>query len=1045
MRRVYQPRLDDSTGAVPIDTGGSSSKKLVTAVQYLGLLTNANKGIPLGAADLDANGKVKHAILPDSIISEVVNVSGPFSLKISQTGIYTITDFDSNTVYDVAAMAGIVSRIGDTITYTADAIPGNGGFTLNGKSYIIPVTYYSVVTPNVISPTNNQTGLSGTVEFTSNSFAMEGGTDTHVSSDWQLSTVNDFSSLVNSIADSSGNKTTWSVSGLNPNTTYYVRVRYKASTSEYSSWSPIVSFMTSTSFAPNAPNFTNPTNGQTSVAISTTFTASAFSSPGVDTHYSSDWQIATDAGFSNIIKSATDDTINTLSWPVSGLVDLTTYYARVRYKGATFGYGAWSPTTNFTTIQSNSINTPSVASPVDTADGVSLSPTLTSSAFSVTGGSDTHQSTDWQIATDAGFTNIVKSTAGDTVNKTSWSVTGLTPGLTYYVRVRYKGVVLPYSAWSVTSYFSTIHLNRPSISSPTTGATGLIPSMTLTGSAFGVTGASDTHASSTWQIATDAGFTNIAIESVNSTTNKTSWTVNLNLNTTYYARVRYTGTTYGASSWSPTVSFSTIADYSPNTPNITSPTTGATNQGPTVSFTSSAFTMIGGSATHTSSDWQIASDAGFTTIVSSATNDTTKKVSWTSASLAVNTTFYARVRYIASNGIYSAWSSVISFTTKAVYIPDVEQAVITGPVSNSGYGVDVDISDDGTRVVIGAYNANTRGYQEEGAAYVYLKNGTSWTLEATLINNYSPQHYSSFGWSVAINNTGTCIAIGCYLYDDAVNSRTDVGALFVFKRSGTTWTSVFSEKFYIDSNVMGFSIDISDDGKTIIIGVPNHSYDGRAHSGTALVYYEYINNSYTATTYLARSLSYANYYTGWDVAISGDGTRAIVASRYGQYYVYRLNNGSATYEATLSVTAHPNDSPSVAMNKTGDVVAIGCSIVAAGVVYIFRRTGTSWSGTPVTLAPPNLVSNDRFGISVSLNGSGTMLAVGAMNATRSGFTTLGSVYLYTYNGTNWLLNSEILPSVKASSSYFGKQVALNADGSSLIVGNNVKNKVYIYK
>lgn len=351
MRKVYQPSLDDSWGAVPIDNGGSSSKKLPTAIQYLGLLTNSSMGAEHGSADLDANGKVKHINLPDSIISEVVNVSGPSSLKISQTGIYTITDYDSATTYTIAVTAGVVSRNGDTITYTAAATPGNGGFTLNGKSYIIPVTYYAVVTPNITSPTNGQTGLSGTVSFTSNSFAMEGGTDTHATSDWQLSTVSDFATLVSSVTDSSGNKTTWSATGLNPNTTYYARVRYKATVSGYSAWSPVISFSTAVSFAPNAPSFTNPTNGQTNVALSNTFTASAFSSPGVDTHYSSDWQIATDAGFSNIIKSATDDTVNKTSWPVTGLVDLTVYYARVRYKGANFGYGNWSTPVSFTTIQ----------------------------------------------------------------------------------------------------------------------------------------------------------------------------------------------------------------------------------------------------------------------------------------------------------------------------------------------------------------------------------------------------------------------------------------------------------------------------------------------------------------------------------------------------------------------------------------------------------------------------------------------------------------------------------------------------------------------
>ena len=48
-----------------------------------------------------------------------------------------------------------------------------------------------------------------------------------------------------------------------------------------------------------------------------------------------------------------------------------------------------------------------------------------------------HISTDWEIATDEDFTNIVKSSYNDTVNKLSWEVT--LPSGNYYLRFRHKG------------------------------------------------------------------------------------------------------------------------------------------------------------------------------------------------------------------------------------------------------------------------------------------------------------------------------------------------------------------------------------------------------------------------------------------------------------------------------------------------------------------------------------------------------------------------------------------------------------------------------
>ncbi|NBU97445.1 MAG: hypothetical protein EBS19_04370 [Spirochaetia bacterium] len=64
-------------------------------------------------------------------------------------------------------------------------------------------------------------------------------------------------------------------------------------------------------------------------------------------------------------------------------------------------------------------------------------------------------------------------------------------------------------------------------------------------------------------------------------------------------------------------------------PSITSPANNATNQSSSsLTFSSSAFQIVGKATPHTYSDWQIASDSGFSTIVKSLTNDTTNKTSW---------------------------------------------------------------------------------------------------------------------------------------------------------------------------------------------------------------------------------------------------------------------------------------------------------------------------------------------------------------------------------------------------------------------------------
>jgi len=107
-------------------------------------------------------------------------------------------------------------------------------------------------------------------------------------------------------------------------------------------------------------------------------------------------------------------------------------------------------------------------------------------------------------------------------------------------------------------------------------------------------------------------------------------------------------------------------------PSITSPANNATNQSSSsLAFSSSAFQIVGKATPHTYSDWQIASNSGFSTIVKSLTNDTSNKTSWTVTSgLSLNTTYYVRVRYKDSTNLVSDWSNTITFTVEG-YLPSL--------------------------------------------------------------------------------------------------------------------------------------------------------------------------------------------------------------------------------------------------------------------------------------------------------------------------------------------------------------------------------------
>ena len=124
-----------------------------------------------------------------------------------------------------------------------------------------------------------------------------------------------------------------------------------------------------------------------------------------------------------------------------------------------------------------------------------------------------------------------------------------------------------------------------------------------------------------------------------------------------------------------------------------------------LTVTSSTFTSIGAAGTHLSTDWEIYSDVGLTTLVESAIGSTTSLTSFTSLGLANSTTYYIRVRYTSTLSLVSEWSPVVTFSTealKAITTPtltsfvtnntavpytfiNVEYNTTTSPYQNSGY------------------------------------------------------------------------------------------------------------------------------------------------------------------------------------------------------------------------------------------------------------------------------------------------------------------------------------------------------------------------
>lgn len=296
------------------------------------------------------------------------------------------------------------------------------------------------------------------------------------------------------------------------------------------------------------------------------------------------------------------------------------------------------------------------------------------------------------------------------------------------------------------------------------------------------------------------------------------------------------------------------------------------------------------------------------------------------------------------------------------------------------FGTSVAIHND--RIIVGAVKDQVR----PGAAYVFKRNGTTWTQEAKLVSG-GTEELSFFGQHVAIDGTYVLVSDP---YDD--ESAPDGGAVFVFRRNGTTW--VQQDKLMKSNpdatDQLGRGVGIS--GEFVVVGVP---FENDTPSG-----------DFQGAAYIFRR--------------NDNGT----PSNLGDDFWTQMQRLTAN-DAELS----DGFAKCVAIN--GNVVAVGAEFKNAA--YVFRFNGANW-GQEAKLVPNDPVSGGEFGISVAIEGN--QVVVGARNADRETpqhMDGVGAAYVFQEQGGNWT-NQYKLNSLSILTSFkFGTAVAMSA--GDVIVGD----------
>ena len=79
-------------------------------------------------------------------------------------------------------------------------------------------------------------------------------------------------------------------------------------------------------------------------------------------------------------------------------------------------------------------------------------------------------------------------------------------------------------------------------------------------------------------------------------------------------------------------------------------------------------------------------------------------------------------------------------------------------------------------------------------------------------------------------------------------------------------------------------------------------------------------------------------------------------------------------------------------------------------------------------------ASDNFGWAVSLNSAGNIALIGACTDTINSLSNVGSAYIFTGSGNNWVQTAKITGSDSAAGDFFGVSVAINSGGNIVLIG-----------
>jgi hypothetical protein len=412
-----------------------------------------------------------------------------------------------------------------------------------------------------------------------------------------------------------------------------------------------------------------------------------------------------------------------------------------------------------------------------------------------------------------------------------------------------------------------------------------------------------------------------------------------------------------------------------------------------------------------------------------------------------------------SSGIGAAWVFTRSGSTWG------QQAKLAEPTEEIGqarFGQSVALSPDGNTALVGGPGNSTGA----GAAWVFTRSGSTWTQQAKLTGGKeevtSEAHPGGFGSGVALGGgvTGNTALIG------GPGDKEELGAAWVFTRSGTTWTQQglkLTGASETGAGRFGYSVALGGpegpEGTTALVGAP----EDKSAEGAAWIFRrnsegKWLNQTEPKLAAIVQSgtpgqfgLSVAlESLAGNTALIGGASNRRIAAEPEAEVtekspFVKGLTSTKSIspgfevkggkvkpFTTVRQVKSETEVELSEPIEGTGTTTSKEILTFAernAGAAWVFTRSSEKWT-QQAKLTATGEIGEGQFGEGLALTSNGSTALIGAPGNNGNA----GTAWVYTRSGSTWTQGQQVAPTDEQGKAQFGVSTALSSTGETALVG-----------